>query len=460
MAAMLFPTATFAAFFACVYVAHLALRRSRTAWRWLMIAASFIFYSWFDHVLAGVLLAAVAVTYIGSRWAAAGRWRLTTAAAGTLIAGLIWIKYSTWLFGNPLGWHRLAPIGVAFIVIQAVGYLNDVRHNKISAGTFSETALFLCFFPQLVCGPVLRAAPFFEQIRGTWPPKTRPPGRACGLIACGFAKKAVVVGVLSSTYAPVSGNPTQFSGFDVALWLFAAVAIVWADVSSYADFAVGLALLLNIDIPQNFKQPLGSKTFLELWQRWQTTVYAWMKTYVYTPLAGAYPRRPARTVAAVMATFLISGIWHGPGWSFVAFGLCCGTLVSCSAARRAWYQKRRRIAPQRHGWRAVSAIAGIWISATLCVQLLLGAGFGDLTELSRALLHRWDELPATATPLVMTVIVVSYGTHFIPKTWRTHTNTLLDRLHPVAAATFLAFAVSAAASFGARGIAPYLYYGL
>jgi alginate O-acetyltransferase complex protein AlgI len=465
-----FSTAVFATFFVAVYLTHLILRPWRAAWQWFMVAASFVFYSYYEPTLAVVLVTYVAVAHGGAlilaRCGAPARRRWRAGLIIALIAGLGAAKYATavtgWiagLWGREADWTLLTPIGISFLTFQAIGYLVDVSNGKVQpAQRVRETALFLAFFPQLVCGPVLRAKPFLDQIQGPWPLPTLPVGRAAGLIGAAVVKKVVVVGVLTSALEPVRSSPEAFGGIDVAALLVADLVRVWADVSSYADFAVGIGLLLGVRLPANFRQPFAARTFLELWQRWQITVYEFMRDYMFEPLRGKRRVR-WRAVAAVLATFTVSGIWHGTGGNYVMFGFLSGCTVMCTAGRRVWYQKRRKVAPRRRGWRAVPAVLNVQLGAAVLMQIFLGRSVAETVGLFTAIVDGWGAA-GNVTPLVAIVVAGSVAAHYIPQRWRALFASGLDRLHPVAAAVLLAGVVTAAGAVGPAGMAPYLYYRL
>ncbi|MDQ6614297.1 MAG: MBOAT family protein [Actinomycetota bacterium] len=338
---MLFPTLSFAAFFALVLPVSWLLMPNRVRWRLFMVAASWLFYGaadWrFVPLLAG---STVANHYFARRihratGPARRAWTAVAVAINLLV--LAWFKYIGFLSLTLqsslrfVGLHAhaplpevLLPIGISFFTFQALSYVIDTSRGKIHPVSLLEFAVYLSFFPHLVAGPIVRATEFLPQIRERISPRHVDVGKAFWLVSLGLFKKVVIASYLA-TYAadPLFGFPHQHAGVEALFGVYAYAIQIYADFSGYTDIAIGLALLLGIQFPQNFNAPYSAATLQDFWRRWHMTLSRWLRDYLYIPLGGSRRGR-LRTYLNIMITMLLGGLWHGAAWTFVAWGALHG----------------------------------------------------------------------------------------------------------------------------------------
>ena len=226
--------------------------------------------------------------------------------------------------------HVLVPVGISFHTFQSISYLVDVsRARATPVKSPFDYALYLAFFPQLLAGPIVRAARFFGELWEWQPPAAATLARGAGEIALGLLKK----GVIADRFAPVAdayfGNVAAHPGA-LAAWsgAFAFAMQIYFDFSGYSDIAIGCARVLGFDFPENFHRPYLAWSVTEFWRRWHMTLSAWLRDYLYIPLGGNRGGRIA-TLRNLMLTMLLGGLWHGASWTFVAWGGFHGALLAC-----------------------------------------------------------------------------------------------------------------------------------
>jgi alginate O-acetyltransferase complex protein AlgI len=308
----------------------------------LLLVVSYFFYGyvhpWF--------LALIALTTVADYWAARGmeRWpdrkRLMLGLSLCVNLGLLgFFKYFGFFVDNihavlalvGLDLPRpalsvLLPVGISFYTFQELSYTIEVYRGTLRARRdFIDFAAFVCFYPQLVAGPIERASHLLPQMEArrefSWPAARS----AFFLIVWGYVKKLVIadnVGVIANKVFAL-----QHPGFTV-LWagVFAFAIQIYADFSAYSDIARGAARWLGFDLMVNFNHPYLATGPVDFWRRWHISLSSWFRDYVYIPLGGSRHGR-GRTLVNVFATFLVSGLWHGASWNYALWGAYHGALV-------------------------------------------------------------------------------------------------------------------------------------
>lgn len=306
----------------------------------LLLLASLLFYFWGgrQHLLLLVALAA-AHWWLG-RWVAAGGRKRLAAAVGIDLAVLAACKYAGFVVGQlaplcaALGlpepprptWHL--PLGISFFVFEAIAYLIDIhRRQSTPADSPTHLGLYLTYFPHLFAGPIVR----YREIAGQFTSRTiTEAGFADGIrrVIIGLAKKALLANPMALTVEAIFAVPPgQLSAGAAWLGLVAYALQLYFDFSGYSDLAVGLAKLFGFTLPENFDRPYTAQTVGEFWRRWHITLSSWLRDYVYLPLGGSRRGR-LRTACNLLAVFLLCGLWHGAGWTFIVWGLWHGLFVA------------------------------------------------------------------------------------------------------------------------------------
>ena len=232
----------------------------------------------------------------------------------------------------------ILPLGISFYTLQAIGYLIDVYRKKIVAEkNFFKVALFLCFFPQILEGPIAKydqtAAQLYEGHKFDY--KTVAFGAQ--RILWGLFKKMIVADRLYLLVKTVSDKPSEYAGIASLLLILFYTLQLYADFSGFIDIAIGSGELFGVKLPENFKRPFFAKSAQEFWKRWHITLGVWLKEYVFYSVAlspkvvkscGKLKKRWRNhftkmlpTAIALLAVWLCNGLWHGPEWKYIVYGL-------------------------------------------------------------------------------------------------------------------------------------------
>jgi len=214
----------------------------------------------------------------------------------------------------------LLPVGISFYTFQTVSYTIDVYRKRMKAErNFYKFALFVSFFPQLVAGPIERATDLLHQFerKTSWDYVRITHGLK--LMFWGFFQKVVIADSMSLLVNHVYSHPTDYYNIEVlTVTLFFAVQI-YCDFSGYTDIARGTAKIMGYDLQRNFRSPYFAPSFNKFWERWHISLSTWFRDYVYIPLGGSRVSK-ARHALNITITFVLSGFWHGAGWTYLIWG--------------------------------------------------------------------------------------------------------------------------------------------
>lgn len=339
---MNFNTLEFLLFLPAVLALHWALPH-RLRWA-LLLASSWLFYFWWEPMAGLLLVAVTAATWLCGLGAArekppAVRRACLAMALGACLGCLGVFKYAGFFAGLIHGgpaWRLLLPVGISFYTFQALSYVLDVYRGRTAPeGHFGYYALFISFFPQLVAGPIERSGRLLPQLRRERTLSREQLSAGGWLLLTGYFKKAAIADGLAPLVDAVYAAPGQAGGPEI----IAATALfglqIYCDFSGYSDIARGSAGLLGVELMENFQAPYAARSIREFWRRWHISLTAWFTDYVYIPLGGSRRGLPRRCFN-IMAVFLLSGLWHGADWTFVAWGGIHGIYQVCGvlAARR------------------------------------------------------------------------------------------------------------------------------
>ncbi len=233
----------------------------------------------------------------------------------TLLAKLLSINF------QPMPFNMALPIGISFYTFHALSYTIDIyRRNSIAIVSFSDFALYMSFFPQLVAGPIVRASHFLPQLKVEKSFNKDHLGWGLVLFSFGLFQKSVLA---DAVFAPVVdqlyAEPGLASAWDAWIGVLAFSGQIFCDFAGYSTCAIGLALCFGFHFPENFRAPYGAVGFSDFWRRWHISLSSWLRDYLYIPLGGSRSGLLA-TSRALMLTMLLGGLWHGASWMFLLWG--------------------------------------------------------------------------------------------------------------------------------------------
>ena len=339
---MLFNSLKFLIFFPLLLLFYFAFPKKLKNW-WLLVCSYFFYMNW--NIAYGLLLfACTVVSYFGAiliQQQNENPRRRKTLFAGTLIllfSSLIFYKYTNFLLQNVFRIARLfseaetprfdliLPVGISFFTFQAAGYVIDVyRKDSAAEKNFFKFALFVSFFPQLVAGPIERSRNLLNQFDS---PKKFDFNRAKDgllLMIWGYFLKMVLADRAAIFVNNAYSNPYETNGM---VLIFATVFFafqIYGDFCGYSLIAKGSAKILGFNLMDNFDSPYCALNVQDFWRRWHISLSMWFRDYVYFPLGGSRCSK-FRTCLNIVIVMLLSGLWHGAGWHFVAWGLLHGIL--------------------------------------------------------------------------------------------------------------------------------------
>lgn len=309
-----------------------------------LVFSSLFFYSWWNIAYLPLILVSILVNYVIGRQLSAFDGQNRYYSNKTLLTigivfnlGLLgYFKYSDFFIVNFNTafdaeislLHLTLPLAISFYTFQQIAYLVDSYRREIKEYDFLNYAIFVTFFPQLIAGPIVHHAEMMPQFANVRNKVKNYLNIALGLFifSMGLFKKVVI----ADTFAVWATK-----GFDAAEKLDMVQAWItslsytfqlYFDFSGYTDMAIGIALLFNIKLPINFNSPYKATSIQDFWRRWHMTLSRFLKDYLYIPLGGN-KKGEARTYANLFATFLLGGIWHGAGWTFVLWGALHGLAL-------------------------------------------------------------------------------------------------------------------------------------
>jgi alginate O-acetyltransferase complex protein AlgI len=342
---MLFNSFSFLIFFAIVSVLYYVLPY-RLRWIMLLIASCY-FYMAFIPAYILILFYLIAIDFIAGIFIekSQGKKRRAWLTASVIanVGTLFFFKYFNFFNANvarvaalihwnysPLALSIILPLGLSFHTFQSLAYVIEVYRGKYPAERhLGIYALYVMFFPQLVAGPIERPQELLPQLHAHH--EFREDGVVEGLrvMLWGFFKKIVVADTIGVVVDTVYGNLHTSPGPVLALAAVAFAIQLYADFSGYSDIARGAAKVLGINLVNNFKTPYFSRSIAEFWRRWHISLSNWFRDYFYQPIALAFARgfRKAGLYLALFITFIVIGLWHGAGWTYIFFGAIFGFYI-------------------------------------------------------------------------------------------------------------------------------------
>ena len=340
---MLFNSWEFAIFYVIVLALFWLLRQQQHARNLVLLAGSMFFYGNLHISFPFYLMALTGISFLFAQKIEKTenekkRKRWLRLAICVLAAGLVYTKYSSFLLGGIKGLshfeasvlHILVPVGISFYTFATIGYVLDVYYERIEAEQKLLTyATYISFFPQLLSGPIPSASSILPQFKRKPVLHVSVIDEAVGEFLWGLFKKLVVADNISMAVSfCFSENNSDLGGSSLFIGAALFGISIYADFSGYSSMARGCARLFGIDIVQNFRTPLFSKSISEYWRRWHISLTTWLNTYIYNPIVfGLKHWRQWGVIAGVFITFFISGIWHGAGWQYIIFGVVNGLAI-------------------------------------------------------------------------------------------------------------------------------------
>ena len=342
---MLFNSLAFLVFFPIVLGLYWSAQRSCRAQNYLLLAASYVFYGWWDWRFLGLIVFSTIVDFaIGLRLGIETNPRirkfLLLLSVGVNLGLLGFFKYFNFFIESltaglgGIGIEAtyttldiILPVGISFYTFQTLSYTIDIYRGRMGpTKSLRDFSLFVAFFPQLVAGPIERACMFIPQLERPRRANAGQINSGVFLILWGLFKKIVIADNVGLIANEVFDNSGAFQGLDLVLGSLAFTVQIYCDFSGYSDVARGIARLLGFELMLNFRLPYFATSPSDFWKRWHISLSSWLGDYLYISLGGNR-RGTARTYRNLLLTMLLGGLWHGAAWNFVVWGAYHGILL-------------------------------------------------------------------------------------------------------------------------------------
>jgi D-alanyl-lipoteichoic acid acyltransferase DltB (MBOAT superfamily) len=468
---MLFPTLNFLIFFLIVLALAWALVERENWRKGLLTLASYVFYAFWDWRFTFLLLGNTLAIYLVGLWLGVAKtererkWAVGAGVACMLVV-LGFFKYFEFFISSLNDMLRAAglereipifevilPVGISFFTFQGISYVVDVYHRIIPpCRSILDLALFKSFFPQLVAGPIVRAADFMPQLAKK-PDVTRLHiSLGLMLIIWGLFKKSIVATYLAVDLVDkVFLDPQRYGAVDLLLGVYGYAVQIYCDFSAYSDIAIGAAMLLGYTFPRNFDQPYRATSLSEFWRRWHISLSSWLRDYLYIPLGGNRGGR-ARTHLNLMITMLLGGLWHGAAWKFLMWGF----LHGIGLALERLFARNRRGGDLSWGPKPI-AIVLVFHFVCLGWIFFRARDFASATDFIAGLAN-WEAAPELAAPLSLILIGLGLLMHFTPRDLIHDFETLVWRMPGAAVGVACGLFVAVVEAFGLGDAAPFIYF--
>jgi D-alanyl-lipoteichoic acid acyltransferase DltB (MBOAT superfamily) len=492
---MLFNSPLYGAFLVGAWIVFWLLRRLRVPRALFLVVASygFYFYGTWDAardepvplaplrwalLCLGVIFVGSTIDYFVGR--ALGRVKARAARNALLLTSVVYYLgvlavFKYWNFAadsfaslfSTLGMHvhvtrlRLVlPFGISFFTFETMSYTIDVWRRELPpTESYLDYLLFVCFFPHLVAGPIVRPGQMLPQLAAE--PRADAAMQARGLwrIATGLLKKIVVGDFLAQAIVNrVFATPERYTALEVLLATYAYAVQIHADFSGYSDVAIGSAALFGYELPENFDAPYVSTNLQEFWHRWHISLSTWLRDYLYKPLGGS--RGSARaTYRNLMITMVLGGLWHGASWNFVLWGaLHGGALAVTRMVQRARGAARAARGPGEAGWSVGRVVATVATFHFVCFAWVFfrAPSFAHATLALGQIAHgTWvlDHVTVRVIPVVALALLL----HFVPRDWEARMREAFARTPAIVQGVFLAAAAVALHVAASAKPEPFVY---
>lgn len=303
---------------------------------WLLLA-SLVFYAYWHPVNVLLIMGSMVFNFIlGKQLYRSSNKALLVFAVSANLLLLGYYKYTDFLlsnvnlaFGTDITLLHIAlPLGISFFTFQQIGFLVDNYTKGVHDFKFIDYCLFVTFFPQLIAGPIVHHAELMPQFAEAKNRILNPDNIAKGLVVfnMGLAKKLIIADNVAVIVSNGYANSSLLGAMDAWVTSIAYSIQLYFDFSGYSDMAIGLGLLFNVVIPLNFNSPYRSVNIQDFWRRWHITLSRFLRDYIYIPLGGS-KKGEWFTYRNLFLTFLLGGIWHGAGWTFVLWGALHGAAL-------------------------------------------------------------------------------------------------------------------------------------
>jgi len=325
---MLFSSIEFFIFF--IVFSIVSIKIDRKYFGLLILIGSYFFYAYnnFFHSLILIYLSSIALIQKKKNFN-------IILILLLILLPLIFYKYINFflkifndIFNFNLEYYNLGsiPLGLSFITFTIIAYIVDIRKNFNFPHTNIDCLNYIFFFPQLLAGPILRPSELLIQLKTKFKFNTSKLSLGISIFSVGMIKKVIFADTIGQIVDPTFANIDSASSFDLWVAFFLFPHQIYFDFSGYTHMAIGLAYILNIELPENFKSPYLTTSITNFWKSWHITLSRWIRDYIFIPLGGSRVNF-SRNLLNILIAMTLSGLWHGANYTFIIWGILNGLLI-------------------------------------------------------------------------------------------------------------------------------------
>jgi D-alanyl-lipoteichoic acid acyltransferase DltB (MBOAT superfamily) len=357
----------------------------------------------------------------------------------------------------------ILPVGISFYTFQTISYSVDIYRRKVQpVKNIVDFGFYVSFFPQLVAGPIVRAAEFVPQLYKKYQVTQREFGYALFLILNGLIKKMLVSDFISINFVDrIFANPELYTGLENLLGVYGYGLQIYCDFSGYTDIAIGVALLLGFRLPLNFNSPYKAESITDFWHRWHISLSSWLRDYLYIPLGGNRKGK-IRTYINLAVTMILGGLWHGAAWRFIIWGALHGVWL---AIHKGWIAVFGKPSGKPGFWGhflrvflTFNLVNFAWIFFRAADMQKANAVIARIgTIFNGEQLKQFPEI-LSAYGHIFALMLVAYIIHWLPKSFKTKYQNWFINMHwslKVLIAVVIAFILYQAKS---SDVQPFIYF--
>lgn len=438
---MLFPTFEFAVFFFFIIVINWLIKRWDIPWKVFLLISSYFFYGYWDWRFIFLILFISLGTYY---------FALKMEQKKTKKEKRPYLYYSLFFCLSTLGFYKYLqflnwsitkvfdiqqsafvldyidialPVGISFFTFQAMSYVIDIYRGELTnknQSSLLDYLVYIAFFPQLVAGPIVRAKVFLPQFNPKFTKKVPNLNLAYFLIFSGLLKKLILSTYIQTNIVKdVMADPLMYSSIEVLMAVYGFSVQIYCDFSGYSDMAIGVALLMGFQFPDNFNSPYRAVNIQDFWRRWHISLSTWLRDYLYIPLGGSR-KGNLRTYLNLLITMLLGGLWHGASLTFLFWGAAHGLALTF---HKIWQDIKQRLGIAETDNKIVKAISifitfhfvtALWVffyynGRTADSQIL---NFQNALDVFRAVGNIHTPIAQGINLYVVLAIIIGIGIHF------------------------------------------------
>ena len=348
---LIYNSVIFFALFTLLYIVYVLVYTGVKKRNFLLLVFSlFFYYKISGYYVILLVLMATSDFFIGKNMAATSaqgkKKALMILSVFLNIGALILFKYTNFLlnigFGiaigepSPVILNLMMPVGISFFVFKTLSYIFDLYREVIEEPekNYMNYLLYVSFFPNILAGPISKARDLLPQFSAKLNLDKELIGKAFLLILIGGFKKVFIADYLGANLINrVFDSPEFFTGWEGLMVVYGYAMQIYYDFSGYTDIVIGIAMMLGFTVNPNFNKPFLAGNVAEFWRRWHMTLSGWFNEYLFYPLSYTFRRfKQAGVILAVLITFFISGLWHGPAWTYILWGTSHGIAIAFTLA--------------------------------------------------------------------------------------------------------------------------------